>query len=86
MFSCGHAVQVKQTAFKRVADVYSTVIVMVLYDLFKHHAEKDAEKIQYQYTTLFHAVVDGEGSTEVSFQPKIAALVFVQLKNHAEEL
>ena len=29
--------ELKQTAINMVADVYSTVIVKVLYDLFKHH-------------------------------------------------
>ena len=48
----------KQTAVKAVVDVYSTVIVKVFYDLFKHHAEKDAELSQCQNTTLFHAIND----------------------------
>ena len=44
--------EVKQTAVKKVADVYSTVIVKVFYDLLKHHAEKDAEQSRCQNTTL----------------------------------
>ena len=36
--------EVKQIAVKMVADVYSTIIVKVFYELFKHHAEKDAEQ------------------------------------------
>ena len=77
---------VKQTAVKIVADVYSTVIVKVFYDLFKHHAEKDIEQSRCQNTTPFHAVDDWEGSREVPVQYNLAAMVFVQLDNHAEEL
>ena len=78
--------EVKQTAVKMVADVYSTFIIKVFYDLFKHHAEKDAQRSQCQDTTLFHVVDDGEGSKEVTVQPKMAVLAFVLLDNHAEEL
>ena len=76
----------KQTAVKTVADLYSTVIVKVLSNLFKHHAEKDAEQSRCQNTTLFNAVDDGVGSWEVTVQPNLAELVFVELDNHAEEL
>ena len=48
----------KQTAAKTVAGVYSTVID-VFYDLFNHHAEKDAEQSRCQNPTLFHAVDEG---------------------------
>ena len=78
--------KVKQIAVKAVAVVYSTVIVKVFYNLFKYHAEKDAGQSQCQNTTPFHAVDDREGSIEVAVQPNLAALVFVQLDNHAEEL
>ena len=78
--------EVKQTAVKTVADVNSTVIVKVFCDLFKHHGEKDPEQSRWQNTTLFHAVDDWEGSREVAVQPNLAALVFVQLDNHSEEL
>ena len=61
--------EVKQTAVKRVTDVYSTVIVKIFYDLFKHHTEKDAEQSWCQNTTLFHTVDNGEGSKEVAVQP-----------------
>ena len=37
-------------------------------------------------TQPFHAVDDGEGSREVTVQHNLAAQVFVQLDNHAEEL
>ena len=37
-------------------------------------------------TTMFHTVDDGEGFIEVAVQSNLAALVFVQLDNHAEEL
>ena len=67
-------------------DVYSTVIVKVFYILFKHHAEKDVEQSRCQNTTLFHAVDDGKGSREAAVQSNLAALVFVQLDNHTEEL
>ena len=77
---------VKQIAVKMVADVYSTVIIKVFYNLFKHHAEKDAEQSQCQNITLFHAVDDREGSREVTVQPILAAQVFVELDNHNEEL
>ena len=58
VFLCGHAVtsEVKQTAIKMVVDVYSTISIKFFYDLFKHHAEKDAEQSQCQNTTQFHAV------------------------------
>ena len=58
--------EIKQTAVKTVADVYSTVIIKVFNDLFKHHAEKDAEQSRYQNTTLFQAVDDRGGSREVA--------------------
>ena len=74
---------IKQTVLKTIADVYSTVIVKVFYDLFKHHAEKYAVQCRCQNTTLLHAVDDGEGSIEVTVQSKLATLVFVQLDNHA---
>ena len=77
--------EVKQTVFKTITDVYSTVIVNVIYDLFKHHAEKDAEQSRCQSITLFHAVDYGEESREVTVQPNLAALVFVKLDNHTEE-
>ena len=78
--------EVKQSAVKTVGDVYSSVIVKDFYDLFKHNAEKDAEQSRCQKTTLFHTVDDGEGCRGVVVQPNLAALVFVQLDNHAEEL
>ena len=68
-----------------VADVYSTIIVKVFYARFRHHAEKDDEQSRCQNTTLFHAIDDGEGSREVTVQPNLAVLVFVELDNHAEE-
>ena len=77
--------EVKQTAIKTVADVYSTIIVKI-YDLFKHHAEKDAEQSRCQNTALFHAIDDGERSREVTIQHNLAMLVFVQSDNHDEEL
>ena len=87
MFCVGkQSPEVKQAVVKTVADIYSTVIVKVFYDLFKHHAEKDAEQSRCQNTTLFHAVDDEEGSREVAVQPNLAALVFVQLDNYSEEL
>ena len=55
--------EVKQTVVKTVANVYSTVIIKVFYDLIKHHAEKDAEQSRCQNTTPFYAVDNGEGST-----------------------
>ena len=67
----------KHSSVKTVANVYSDVIVKVSNDLFKHHAEKDAEQSQSQNTTLFHAVDD--------VQPNLSALVFLQLDNHANE-
>ena len=76
---------VKQAAIEIVAGVYSTVIIKGFYDLFRNHAEKDAEQSRYQNTTLFHAVDDG-GSREAAVQPNLAALVFVQLDNHVEKL
>ena len=78
--------EVKQTALKTVADVYSIVIVKVFNDLFKHHAEKDAEQSRCQDTTLFHDVDNREGSRKVAVKPNLAALVFVLLDNHVEEL
>ena len=78
--------KIKQTAVKRIADVYRIVIVKAFDDMFKHHAEKDAEQSQCQNTTLFHAVDDGEASREVAIQPNLVAMVFVQLDNHAEGL
>ena len=77
---------VKQTSVKTVADVYSTVIIKVFYGLFKHHAEKDTEQSRCQNTILFQTVDDGEGYREVTVEPNLAMLVFVQLDNHAEEL
>ena len=78
--------EIKQTAVKTVADVYSTVMVNVFNDLFKHHAEKDAEQSRRQNSTLFHAVGDRGGPREVTVQPNLAALVFMQLDSHIEEL
>ena len=72
--------EVKQTAVKSVADLYNAVIVK---DLFKHHAEKDAEQRRCQKTTLFHTIDDGEGSREVTVQPNLARLVFLHLANNA---
>ena len=77
--------KVKQTAVEMVAVVYSTVIIKVFHDLFKHHAEKDAEQSRCQ-NTPFYTVDDGEGSREVTIHPNLATLVFVQLDNHAEKL
>ena len=74
---------VKQTAVKMVEEVYSIVIIKVLCNQFKHHAEKDAEQSRCQNTTLFHAVDDGEGSREFAVQPNLASLVFAELDNHA---
>ena len=74
--------KVIQIAVKTVTDVYSTIIVEVFYDLFKHHAEKDAEQSRCQNTILFHAVDDGEGSREATIQPNLVPLVFVLLDNH----
>ena len=78
--------EVKQTANKTVADIYNTVIVNDFYGPFKHHAEKDAEQSRCQNTAIFHAVDDSERSREVAVQPNLAALVLVQLDNHAEEV
>ena len=77
---------VKQTAVNMVVDVYSIIITKVLSDLLKHHADKDAEQSRYQKTTLFHAVVDSEGSREVAVKPNLAALIFVRFDNHAENI
>ena len=77
---------IKQTAIKTVVDVHSTMIVKVFYNLFKHHTEKDAGQSRCQNTTLFHTIDNGKGSREVAVQSNLAALVFVQLDNHAEEL
>ena len=76
---------VKQTAVKTVADIYSTAIVKVLYVLFKHFAEKDAEQSLCKNTTSSHSVDDGEESRDVAVHPKMTTLVFVRLDNHAEE-
>ena len=73
--------EVKQTAVKTLADVYK-----VFNELFKNHAEKDAEWSWFENTTLFYVVVDVEGSREVAVQPNLAAMVFVRLDNLAEEL
>ena len=70
--------EVKQIAVKAVADVYSTVIVNVFNDIIKHHAEKDAEQSRCQNTTLIHAVDDWERPREVTVQPNLAAVVFIQ--------
>ena len=85
-FCVGMQSEVKQTAVNTVADIYSNVIIKVFCDLFKHHAEKDAEQSRCQNTTLFHTVDDGERSREVTVQPNLAALVFLQLDNQAEVL
>ena len=85
-FGVGNEGRVASKEEITVADVYSTVIIKVFYDLFKHHAEKDAEQSRCQNTTLFHAVDDADGSREVTVQPNLAALVIVQLDNHAEKL
>ena len=58
--------EVKLTDVKTVADVYSTVIVKVFFDQFKHHAEKDAEQSRCHDTTLYHDIDDGKGSREVA--------------------
>ena len=83
---CMQSPEVKETTVKTVVDVYSTVIIKVFCDLFKHHAEKNTEQSQCQNTTLFYTVDNGKGSREVAVQPNLAALVFEQLDNHAEEL
>ena len=66
-----------QTVIKTVADVYSTAIVKAFYDPLKYIAEKDAEQSRCQNTTLFHAVDDRDGFTDVVVQPNLAAMVFV---------
>ena len=54
--------------------------------MFKYHTERNAEQSWCQNTTLFHAIDDGERFREVAVQPNLAALVFVQLDNHTDEL
>ena len=83
-FSVGmHSPAVKQTAVKTVADAYSTVIIKVFYDLFRHHTKKRC----WIESVLEHNTIDGgKGSREVAVQPNLATLVFVLLDNHAEEL
>ena len=63
----------------------SPEVKKVFRDLFEHHVKKDPEQSRCQNTILFHAVDDGEGSREVTVTPNLAALVFVELDNHAED-
>ena len=78
--------EIKQTAVRTLSDIYSTIIVNVFYDLFKHRAEKIAEQSQCQNTTLLHIVDDGGEASDVTVQRYLASLVFVQLDNHDDEL
>ncbi|CAE1260182.1 unnamed protein product [Acanthosepion pharaonis] len=71
---------VKRTAVKAVAYEHSIIIVKVVSGLFKHHAEKDAEKdaehSRCQDTTLFHDVAMGK-DTDRSLIVRLLEKLFV---------
>ena len=73
-------------AIKTVVDVYSTVIIKVFYDLFKHHAEKDTEQSVPEDHPVSTPYDNGEGPRAVTVQPNLATLVFTELDNCTEEL
>ena len=59
--------------------MHPILVILIISYLLEHHAEQDAEENRCQDTTLLHAVVDGNGFMQVTFESDLALLVLVQL-------